>query len=165
MWPLKNIKLSIFSGVFKIILTNSKLGISKDVLATKVIPFLLPLCVEQSFSPKQYELLVSLVNNMVTQVTIEHREALQQLQKTRQFNENMSDTLNDLTSSINSPFADMMSSPTNALEMFDTNSFPSPSQIRTPTPQSRVLSLDEKIRYTNNSIWNITNDLFYFCNI
>ena len=105
---------------------------------------MLPLCVEQSFSPKQYESLVSLVNDMIAQVTMEHREALQQLQKTRQFHENMSDTLNISVST--NPLGDMISSPSNPLEIFETNSFPSPLQNKPQTPQSRTLSLDEKIR-------------------
>ncbi|OXU18956.1 hypothetical protein TSAR_000013, partial [Trichomalopsis sarcophagae] len=129
-----------------LILTNSKLGISKDILATKVLPFLLPLCVEQSFSPKQYEILVSLINDMINQVTMEHREALQQLQKTRQFHENMSDTLNSMTSPTNNPLGNLASSPTNALGMFESNSFPTPPPSKPQTPQSRPLSLDEKHR-------------------
>ncbi|XP_014227609.1 SCY1-like protein 2 [Trichogramma pretiosum] len=133
-------------GIFKLILVNSKLGISKDLLATKVLPFLLPLCVEQSFNPKQYELLVALVNDMVTQVTMEHREALQQLQKTRQFHENMSDTLNDMTSPVKSPLDNMMSSPTNPLAMFESSSTSSPPVKSPMSQQSRVLSLDDKIR-------------------
>ncbi|XP_058803875.1 SCY1-like protein 2 [Phymastichus coffea] len=130
-------------GIFKLILTNSKLGISKDILATKVLPFLLPLCVDQSFSPKQYELLVSLVNDMITQVTMEHREVLQQLQKNRQFQENMSDALNLTTSS--NPLGDL-SSPINPLEMFESSAFSSPLQSKPQNPQSRPLSLDEKHR-------------------
>ncbi|KAJ8686700.1 hypothetical protein QAD02_022494 [Eretmocerus hayati] len=131
-------------GIFRLILTSSKLGVSKDLLATKILPFLLPLCVEQSFSPKQYELLVSLVNDMITQVTIEHRESLQQLQKTRQFHENMSDTLN-MSSTVNS-LASPISSPTNSLGLLDTNSYSPSTQSKNQSTQSRTLSLDEKYR-------------------
>lgn len=113
---------------------------SKETLATKVLPFWLPLCVEQSFTPKQYELLVSLVNDMITQITMEHREALQQLQKTRQFAENMTDSLN-MSSSSNS-----LTNSQNSLGMFESNSFPSPTQSNSQTPTSRPLSLEEKHR-------------------
>lgn len=116
---------------------------SKETLATKVLPFWLPLCVEQSFSPKQYELLVSLVNDMITQITMEHREALQQLQKTRQFAENMTDSLN-----MASPTSSSTNSITslNPLGMFESNTFASPTQNNSQTPTSRTLSLEEKHR-------------------
>lgn len=133
----------LFTGIFKLILTNSKLGMSKDILATKVLPFLLPLCIDQSFTPKQYEILVALVNDMITQVTVGHRVALEQLQKNRQFQENMSDALN-LSASQN-PLGDL-SSPRNPLEMFESNSFSTPPQNKSQTPESRPLSLDEKHR-------------------
>lgn len=131
-------------GLYKLILQNNKLGINKDTLAIKILPFLLPLCIDQSFSPNQYELLISLVNEMITQVTMEHREALQQLQKTRQFHENMTDTLNNMTSSNNS-HVDTLSL---SLGLFESNSSATPSTfVSSPqTSQSKTLSLDEKIR-------------------
>ncbi|KAK0098171.1 hypothetical protein PV326_010748 [Microctonus aethiopoides] len=70
-------------GIYKLILTHSKLGMSKEILATQVLPFLLPLCVVQSLSPSQYEALASLVGDMVNRVTSEHREALRQLDSVR----------------------------------------------------------------------------------
>ncbi|XP_014211928.1 SCY1-like protein 2 [Copidosoma floridanum] len=131
-------------GIYKLIVTNSKLGISKDTLATKVLPFLLPLCVEQSLNPKQYELLVSLVNDMITQVTMEHREVLQQLQKTRQFHENMTDTINNMTTN---PLSENVLSSTNPLGTFESNSsFRTLSQSKSLIPQYQTYSLDEKIR-------------------
>ncbi|XP_011497019.1 PREDICTED: SCY1-like protein 2 [Ceratosolen solmsi marchali] len=125
-------------GIFKLILTNSKLGISKENLATNILPFLLPLCIEQSFSPKQYELLVSLVNEMVTQVTIEHRKVLHQLQKTKQFHGNISSSMNQLE--------DTVISSTNSFEIFESNSFTTSIKNKPQSSQSQSLSLAEKHR-------------------
>jgi hypothetical protein len=109
---------------------------------------LFPLCIEQSFSPKQYELLVSLVNDMITQVTIEHRQALHQLYKTKQFHENMTDTLN-ITSSVNH-FGDIVTSSTSStsssLGIFESNSFPIVAQNKHQSSQTRPLNLNEKHR-------------------
>lgn len=83
------------------ILTHSKLGISKEILATKVLPSLLPLCIEQCLSPSQFETLAALVSDMVNQVTAEHRQALKQLdavrRETQQFDQALTQTIESPT--------------------------------------------------------------------
>ncbi|XP_043260358.1 SCY1-like protein 2 [Colletes gigas] len=85
-------------GIYRILLSHSKLGASKEILATKILPFLLPLCVEQNFSLSQYEILSNLVIEMITSVTTEHKEALKQLdamrRETQQLDEELSQTSN-----------------------------------------------------------------------
>lgn len=70
-------------------LTHKKLGITKEVMATKVIPFLMPLCIENGLSLAQFNALVTLVKDMVARVETEHRTKLEQLnsiqQQTRYF--------------------------------------------------------------------------------
>lgn len=76
------------------LLTHSKLGMGKEILATKVLPFLLPLCIEQNLSMSQYETLSTLVVDMISRVTSEHRDALRQLdavrRETQQFDQALS---------------------------------------------------------------------------
>ncbi|KAI8421429.1 hypothetical protein MSG28_009499, partial [Choristoneura fumiferana] len=56
-----------------------KLGITKEVMATKVLPFLIPLCVENGLTLNQFNSLITLVKQMVGKVETEHRAKLEQL--------------------------------------------------------------------------------------
>lgn len=40
-------------GIYKIVLTHPKLGITKDILATRVIPFLVPLTIDNNLNMQQ----------------------------------------------------------------------------------------------------------------
>ncbi|XP_055685119.1 SCY1-like protein 2 isoform X2 [Lutzomyia longipalpis] len=71
-------------GIYKLALTNNKLGITKDVMATKVIPFLVPLCIENGLSLSQFNALISLVKDMIDRVEQEHRTKLEQLNSIQQ---------------------------------------------------------------------------------
>lgn len=98
------------------------MGISKEILATKVLPFLLPLCIEQNLSSSQFETLSTLVIDMINRVTTEHREALKQLdavrRETQQFEKELSATtqitfpqqniLNDINVTAQKPSTNMV---------------------------------------------------------
>ncbi|XP_055712763.1 SCY1-like protein 2 [Phlebotomus papatasi] len=71
-------------GIYKLALTHNKLGITKDVMATKVIPFLVPLCIENGLSLSQFNALISLVKDMIDRVEQEHRTKLEQLNSIQQ---------------------------------------------------------------------------------
>lgn len=66
-------------GIYKLALTHKKLGITKECMATKILPFLMPLCIENGLTLNQFNALVSLVKEMVNQVETEHRTKLEQL--------------------------------------------------------------------------------------
>jgi SCY1-like protein 2 len=40
-------------GIYKIVLTHPKLGITKDLLATRVLPYLIPILIDNSLNMKQ----------------------------------------------------------------------------------------------------------------
>ena len=40
-------------GIYKIVLTHPKLGITKDILATKVLPFIIPITIDNNLNMKQ----------------------------------------------------------------------------------------------------------------
>ncbi|XP_022648489.1 SCY1-like protein 2 [Varroa destructor] len=65
-------------GVYKISLTHQKLGITKEILACKVIPFLVPLSIEGSLNLTQFNQVIALVKEMISQVEVEHRTKLEQ---------------------------------------------------------------------------------------
>lgn len=66
-------------GIYKLALSHSKLGITKEVMATKVLPFLIPLCVENGLTLNQFNALITLVKQMISKVETEHRAKLEQL--------------------------------------------------------------------------------------
>ncbi|CAD7092835.1 unnamed protein product [Hermetia illucens] len=66
-------------GIYKITMTNSKLGITKEVMATKIIPFLMPLCIDNGLNVTQFNTIINLVKEMVNRVESEHRKKLEQL--------------------------------------------------------------------------------------
>ncbi|KAJ8723543.1 hypothetical protein PYW08_003455 [Mythimna loreyi] len=66
-------------GIYKLALSHSKLGITKEVLATKVLPFLIPLCVENGLTLNQFNALITLVKQMISKMETEHRAKLEQL--------------------------------------------------------------------------------------
>lgn len=71
-------------GIYKLALTHKKLGITKEVMATKIIPFLMPLCIENGLTLAQFNALVTLVKDMVSKVEVEHRTKLEQLNSIQQ---------------------------------------------------------------------------------
>lgn len=68
-------------GIFKQTMLHKKLGMDKDYLATKAIPFLFPLAVEPGLNLLQFGQYMKLINEMVKRVETEHRTKLEQLNK------------------------------------------------------------------------------------
>jgi SCY1-like protein 2 len=66
-------------GIYKLALTHSKLGLTKEALATKVIPYLVPLSIENGLSLSQFNAMMTLVKDMINRVETEHRTKLEQL--------------------------------------------------------------------------------------
>ncbi|XP_037716281.1 SCY1-like protein 2 [Drosophila subpulchrella] len=66
-------------GIYKIAMTNTKLGITKDVMAHKCIPYLVPLSVENGLTIVQFNTIIALIKEMLGRVEQEQREKLQQL--------------------------------------------------------------------------------------
>ncbi|KAL0276542.1 UNVERIFIED_CONTAM: hypothetical protein PYX00_004098 [Menopon gallinae] len=66
-------------GIYKIALTHKKLGIPKEIIATKVVPFLMPLTVENGLTLNQFNTLFSVLKDMITRVETEHRSKIEQL--------------------------------------------------------------------------------------
>ena len=58
---------------------NEKLGLTKEVLATKALPFLFPLSIENGLTLSQYNVVMNLIKQMVSKVEEEHKIKLEQL--------------------------------------------------------------------------------------
>ena len=66
-------------GIFKISMNNPKIGLSKEVMANKVLPFLFPVCIENSLSVTQFDSVMELIKDMTKRVETEQRGRLQQM--------------------------------------------------------------------------------------
>jgi len=71
-------------GIYKIALTHRKLGIPKEVIATKCIPFLMPMTIENGLTLTQFNTLFSVLRDMVNRVESEHRVKIEQLSAIKQ---------------------------------------------------------------------------------
>ncbi|XP_017474626.1 PREDICTED: SCY1-like protein 2 [Rhagoletis zephyria] len=66
-------------GIFKLVLNSSKLGMTKEILATKVIPFLVPMSIENGLNLQQFNTVMMLIREMLSKVEEDHQTKLQQL--------------------------------------------------------------------------------------
>ena len=48
-------------GIYKLAVTNSKLGLTKEEMANKALPFLIPLSIENGLSVAQFSIIMRLV--------------------------------------------------------------------------------------------------------
>ncbi|XP_041365074.1 SCY1-like protein 2 [Gigantopelta aegis] len=71
-------------GILKVTMSHPKLGITKDIMANKVLPFLLPLCIDNNLNLSQFNAYIAVVKEMVAKVETEHRSKLEQLDQMKQ---------------------------------------------------------------------------------
>ena len=71
-------------GIYKLALTHKKLGITKELMATKILPFLMPLSIENGLTLNQFNALMAVIKEMVSRVEGEHRTKLEQLNSIQQ---------------------------------------------------------------------------------
>lgn len=65
-------------------MSNKKLGMTKEVMATKVIPFLVPLSIENGLTIVQFNAIMAMVKEIINTIETEHRSRLEQLNSVRQ---------------------------------------------------------------------------------
>ena len=54
----------LHAGIIKVSITHKKLGITKDIAATKVLPFLFPLCIDNNLNLNQVRFVfIYILNN------------------------------------------------------------------------------------------------------
>lgn len=99
-------------GIYKLSLNHNKLGITKEVMANKIIPFLMPLSIENGLSVAQFNAIMSMIKEMVQRIEAEHRTKLEQLnsikQESREMDLNMQASSGPLVPSVKSPPANEM---------------------------------------------------------
>lgn len=71
-------------GIFKLVMSHKKLGMTKEIMATKVIPFLVPLSIENGLTLSQFNAIMTMIKEIVGTIEVEHRARLEQLNSVRQ---------------------------------------------------------------------------------
>lgn len=66
-------------GILQMTMSSSKLGLTKELMATKVVPFLMPLAIENGLTMDQFNTIMGLIKEVVKKVEDEHRVKLEQL--------------------------------------------------------------------------------------
>ncbi|XP_069485462.1 SCY1-like protein 2 isoform X2 [Ambystoma mexicanum] len=66
-------------GIYKCILTHKKLGITKEQLAGKVLPHLIPLSIDNNLNLSQFTSFMSVIKDMLSKLEAEHKTKLEQL--------------------------------------------------------------------------------------
>lgn len=70
-------------GIFKMVMSHTKLGMTKEIMATKVIPFLVPLSIENGLTLGQFNAIMTMIKEIVGTIELEHRARLEQLNSVR----------------------------------------------------------------------------------
>ncbi|XP_030845520.1 SCY1-like protein 2 isoform X3 [Strongylocentrotus purpuratus] len=66
-------------GIIKVSMNHKKLGITKDIAATKVLPFLFPLSIDNNLNLHQFNAYMSVISGLIKLVEKEQRVKLEQL--------------------------------------------------------------------------------------
>ncbi|XP_075407224.1 SCY1-like protein 2 isoform X3 [Tenrec ecaudatus] len=66
-------------GIYKCTFTHKKLGITKEQLAGKVLPHLIPLSIENNLNLNQFNSFISVIKEMLHRLESEHKTKLEQL--------------------------------------------------------------------------------------
>ncbi|VDL91896.1 unnamed protein product [Schistocephalus solidus] len=67
------------TAIYKVAFVHKKLGISRDILATRVIPHLLQLSMDSNLNLTQYTAFAELIRQMITQLETEQKAKLSEL--------------------------------------------------------------------------------------
>lgn len=70
-------------AILRRVLDSKRLGVTREVMAVKLVPFLMPLCVESGLEVAEFEVVIAMVKELVEQVEREQRAKLEQLRGQR----------------------------------------------------------------------------------
>ena len=103
-------------GIYQVTLENPKLGMSKDTMASKGIPFLLPLAIDSQLNLRQFQKYMVVIKKMLEQIETEQTTKLEQVSAyEREQNQAMDQIMNESGSSDNpdSIFSSIMAEKSN----------------------------------------------------
>ncbi|XP_062616324.1 SCY1-like protein 2 isoform X2 [Saccostrea cucullata] len=148
-------------GIYQVTMSHAKRGITKDILATKVLPFLIPVSIDSNLNLSQFTAYITTIKDMINKLEAEHSSKLEQIDKMRQEQKTIEITKitgQDEKSTKTEEPKTMMDQFLSGfgVEQTVTNSKQTPEPSRTPTPSNakdsqsksvpKTLSLEEKQR-------------------
>ncbi|KAK6184566.1 hypothetical protein SNE40_007015 [Patella caerulea] len=71
-------------GIYKVAFSHEKLGMTKDIMSNKILPFLIPICMDNGLNLAQFNAYMTLVKEMLCKVETEQRTKLEQLEQMKQ---------------------------------------------------------------------------------
>ncbi|XP_021338936.1 SCY1-like protein 2 [Mizuhopecten yessoensis] len=71
-------------GIYQVTLSHVKLGITKDIMATKVLPFIIPLAMDNNLNLHQFNAYMSVIRDMLGRMEKDQRAKLEQLDQMKQ---------------------------------------------------------------------------------
>lgn len=129
-------------GIFQTTFNHKKLGISKDILATKVVPFLVPFTVEVNLNIQQFNTFMKVIKEMLQRVENDQRSKLEQLgqvkvdESTKNFKKLTTANNAQITNGLKNEVADV----------FGSGKTSSPQVAEAPSITRQHLTLEEKQR-------------------
>jgi len=72
-------RLAFAQGILKVAASNRKLGLTKELIATRILPFLFPLTIENGLEMRQLEALLAFIHELIAQVTKEQTAKIKTL--------------------------------------------------------------------------------------
>uniref|UniRef100_A0A6A7G441 SCY1-like protein 2 n=2 Tax=Hirondellea gigas TaxID=1518452 RepID=A0A6A7G441_9CRUS len=92
-------------GILQVTLQSSSLGLTKEVMANTLLPFLIPLTIENCLSPQQHATFMALVREMIDKVEAEHKTKLEYLNTIKDEQKNLHQLMPDATSTTNATYS------------------------------------------------------------
>ncbi|KAM9312834.1 SCY1-like protein 2 [Gastrophryne carolinensis] len=134
-------------GIYKCTFTHKKLGITKEQLAGKVLPHLIPLCIDNNLNLNQFNSFISVVKEMLSKLETEHKTKLEQLHVMQEQQKSL-----DISNQLNMSSESQTSKPDNRVEKafdmgqdFLTGKPEKQENGHVPKPQNKAsLTLEEK---------------------
>jgi SCY1-like protein 2 len=82
-------KLRRVVGIYRLAVNHRKLGVTKEIIATRILPFIFPLCVENGLTTQQFSTIMNFVYDMIKTVENEQKTKLEELGAIAQEREQM----------------------------------------------------------------------------
>lgn len=148
-------------GIYKLTLNNDKLGISKEVMASRVLPFLVPLSIENGLSLSQFNAFVALVKQMFQQVETEHRTKLEQLNSVQEERKKLENTmpmkLDESLANLRMQNLPAIPPPANAASNQSASSILHPAQAVSSLSQPKTRDLTRTLTDLDSLLWSNTD--------
>ena len=84
-------------GIYQVTLNHPKLGITKDIIAQKVLPFIIPMAIDNNLNLKQFNTYMTVIRDMLGRMETDQQDKLAQLEQMKQ--EQQSIPITQVTSS------------------------------------------------------------------